>query len=291
LNIQGAGADKTTIIGNSRIFTLQSDNSPPVGMTIEGLALSYDSGSQGYILAPSQPGEPPIRSSRPTMEGLTLTDVGFAGQHRGGVSGTYNDISGSRDLLFDGISVSLEGQSGYNPSTGEGGGFFFFMEGGRNLQVRNSMFSEAGYSSSLIALFTPDVIVDSSQFVGAGLIKQDDGADPEDNPRGERFYNAGGAFTNNSLSGGAFFDYFYVLCNQGVVWQDYLARGMPHPCVDDFGGWQRLRAAQRRLWGTDPFRSRCRKHSGPDRHSWQCLHEWHRRQECPPGTLRARFWP
>ncbi|MEA5410554.1 hypothetical protein VB737_02120 [Synechococcus sp. BA-120 BA3] len=83
----------------------------------------------------------------------------------------------------------------------------------------------------MIALFTPDVVIDFNLFVGAGLIKQDDGLAPEDNPRGERFYNAGGTFANNRLSDGAFFDYLYLLGDQGTVWRDYLAKEGPLPAL------------------------------------------------------------
>ncbi|KEF42365.1 MAG: hypothetical protein ER33_06700 [Cyanobium sp. CACIAM 14] len=230
VTIRGAGSEATVILGNPRLHTLQADGPPPVGFRLEGVKLNYDAAAEGYLLAPSR-GSLPYDPSSPTMAGLSIVDVAFTGQHRGavGVSGTYMDISGSKDILLDRIVVKLEGQYGYSPATGEGGGFFLFMEGGRNLQARNSSFFEAGYSSSLIALFTPDVIMDSNQFVGSGLIKQDDGSDLEDNPRGERFYNAGGTFTNNRLSGGAFFDYLYVLADQGVVWRDYLAKEGPIP--------------------------------------------------------------
>lgn len=134
------------------------------------------------------------------------------------------DITGSRDITLSGIKVSLAGQSGYDPITGTGGGFFLFNEGGRNLQVLNSEFNESGYSSSLISLFNPDTRVDSNKFRGAGLIKQDDANDPANNPRGERFYNAGGLFANNTLTTGSFFDYLFFDSDQGVTWQDYKSK-------------------------------------------------------------------
>jgi hypothetical protein len=228
LSIKGAGSEHTTIIGNPRIYTRQSDETPPTAFTLDGLTLRYEANAQGYILAPSR-GSLPYDPMRPTMDGLSIFDVTFVGQHKGGFSGTYMDISGARDILFDGISVDLDGQSDYVPSTGEGGGFFLFMEGGRNLQVRNSLFLEDGYSSSLIALFMSDVIVDSNQFIGAGLVKREDGGGSGSSPRGERFYNAGGEFTNNQLSAGAFLDYLYMVSDQGTVWQDYLAKEGPVP--------------------------------------------------------------
>ncbi|MCP9787257.1 hypothetical protein, partial [Cyanobium sp. N5-Cardenillas] len=49
--------------------------------------------------------------------------------------------------------------------------------------------------------------------------------------RGERFYNAGGEFTNNRLSSGAFLDYLYMVSDQGTVWQDYLAKEGPVPVL------------------------------------------------------------
>ncbi len=230
LRIRGKGSESTMIIGNPRIYTRQSDGSPPRTLTLEGLRLIYDVNAQGYILAPSV-GSLPYDPANPTMDGLSLIDVAFVGQHKGGFSGTYMDISGARDILLDGVYVDLDGQYGYAPSTGEGGGFFLFMEGGRNLQVRNSVFFEDGYSSSFIVLFTPDAVVDSNQFTGAGLVKREDGGNSGASPRGERFYNAGGEFTNNHLSAGAFFDYLYVVSDQGTVWQDYLAKEGPVPAL------------------------------------------------------------
>ncbi|MEA5443400.1 hypothetical protein, partial [Cyanobium gracile] len=228
ISLKGTGSQSTTIIGNPRIYTRQSDGTPPTAFTLDGLTLRYEVGAQGYILAPSR-GSLPYDPIRPTMDGLSIIDVTFVGQHKGGFSGTYMDISGARDILFDGISVDLDGQSGYVSSTGEGGGFFLFMEGGRNLQVRNSVFLEDGYSSSLIALFMSDVIVDSNQFIGAGLAKREDVGGSGSSPRGERFYNAGGEFTNNQLSAGAFLDYLYIVSDQGTVWRDYLAKEGPVP--------------------------------------------------------------
>jgi hypothetical protein len=210
LTIQGAGSGITRITGNARLYTRQSDGTPPVNMTVRGLTLDYTTGAQGYIFAPST-GSIPFPAT-PTITGFSVIDVSFVGRHEGnrGVSGTYGDITGSKDVLFDGILVDLYGQYGYNRATGEGGGFFLFSEGGQNITVRNSTFREDGYSSSLILLFSSNYSVDRNQFIGGGLIKQDDGTDPAFNPRGERFYNAGGSFTNNTLSAGSFFDYFYL---------------------------------------------------------------------------------
>lgn len=226
LTIRGAGLAETRIIGNPRIHALQYDETPPVGMVIRDLTLVYSEGAEGYIFAPSS-GSIPYNPERLTIDGFSLVNVKLVGSQAGGYNGTYMDITGSRDVLFDGITVDLEGQSGYDPAKGEGGGFLLFNEGGRNLQIRNSLFLEDGYSASVITLFTPDTILDGNRFIGAGLIKQDDGSDPQNSPRGERFYNAGGAFTNNHLSDGAFLDYQYVFSDQGAVWLDYLDKYDP----------------------------------------------------------------
>lgn len=226
LTIRGAGAQNTTIVGNARIYSLGRDGGPPPnGLAVEGLRFLYDSAAEGYLFSPSR-GSLPFDPASPTIAGATLRNVSFEGEHpgAGGASGTYMDISGSRDITFSGIKVSLTRQSGYDPITGTGGGFFIFNEGGRNLRVLNSEFRESGYSSSLISLFNPDTTVDSNRFLGAGLIKQDDDNDPANNPRGERFYNAGGVFANNYLSGGSFFDYLFFKADQGLTWQDYKSK-------------------------------------------------------------------
>ena len=194
-------------------------------MAVEDLRFLYDSSAEGYLFASSK-GSLPYDPVSPTITGVSLRNLVFQGDHLGavGANGTYMDITGSRDVTLSGIRVSLRRQSGYDPITGTGGGFFIYNEGGRNLRVLNSEFNETGYSSSLIALFNPDTRVESNRFLGAGLIKQDDGTDPANNPRGERFYNAGGIFAGNYLAGGSFFDYLFVDSDLGVVWQDYKSK-------------------------------------------------------------------
>ncbi|MEA5410553.1 hypothetical protein VB737_02115, partial [Synechococcus sp. BA-120 BA3] len=125
VTIKGAGSADTVIVGNPRLHTLQADGQPPAGFTLESLGLSYDAAAEGYLLAPSR-GSLPYDPARPTMVGLSIVDVAFSGRHRGGVgvNGTYMDISGSKDVLLDGVVVKLEGQYGYSPSAGTGGGFF-----------------------------------------------------------------------------------------------------------------------------------------------------------------------
>jgi hypothetical protein len=206
--MQGAGSELTSILGSSRVYARNSDGLPPVNMKVESLTLVYSGGS-GYIFVPST-GSIPFPAT-PTIQGFTFNDVAFTGSHQGntGVSGTYMDLTGSADVIFDNISVDLIGQYGYNPNTGEGGGFFIFVEGGTGLRILNSDFHEDGYSSSVIILYANDYLVENNQFIGSGLIKQDDGANPQFNPRGERVYNASGSFIGNTFSQGSFYDYFY----------------------------------------------------------------------------------
>jgi len=224
LTIQGAGPLKTRITGNARLYTRQSDGTAPLNMTVKALSLEYTTGAQGYIFTSSTGSIP--KPANPTISGFSLIDVSFVGRHEGnrGVNGTYMDITHAKDVLFNGIYVDLDGQYGYNPATGEGGGFFLFCEVGQNIRVLNSIFREDGYSSSINFFAAPDAHIDSNVFLGAGLIKQDDGASPEYNPRGERFYNSGGSFSGNRLSSGSFFDFFFNSSNLGVTWQDHKTR-------------------------------------------------------------------
>lgn len=89
------------------------------------------------------------------LTSFRLKNVAFTGSHQGGigVSGTYMDISGAKNTIFDGIRVSLSGQAGFDPSRGTGGGFFVFNEGGSDIQILNSEFNEAGFSGSFIILY------------------------------------------------------------------------------------------------------------------------------------------
>ncbi|MCS5692801.1 hypothetical protein NZK33_12510 [Cyanobium sp. FGCU-6] len=225
LTVKGAGAQRTTIGGNASLYARGVDGSiAPSGMRVEDLLLVY-AGASGYIFSPSK-GSIPFDPDAPTISNYSLRNVSFSGQHLGavGVSGTYMDISGSNDVTFDAIKVSLSGQFGYDPLFGTGGGFFVFNEGGRNVQILNSEFDESGYSSSVLFFAVPDARVHANRFLGAGLIKQDDGTDTAYNPRGERFYNSGGFFSNNYLNSGAFFDYFFNVSDGGAVWQDYKSK-------------------------------------------------------------------
>ncbi|MEB3195062.1 MAG: Calx-beta domain-containing protein, partial [Cyanobacteriota bacterium] len=185
--------------------------------TIEDLTFDY-SGQSGYLFAPSI-GSVPYNPADPILTSFTLRNVSFTGKHFGnaGVSGTYMDISGAKNTIFDGIRVSLSGQDSYDPARGTGGGFFIFHEGGAGIQILNSDFNELGYSTAIILLYIADANVQGNRFTGGGLIKQED-----DNPRGERFVNAGGLFANNHLSNGSFFDYLLQInSDTGTVWTDY----------------------------------------------------------------------
>lgn len=104
----------------------------------------------------------------PTLTSFTLKNVVFTGSHQGnaGVSGTYMDISGAKNTIFDGIRVSLSGQAGFDASKGTGGGFFVFHEGGADFQILNSEFNAAGYSGSFIILYVSDSLVASNRFIG-----------------------------------------------------------------------------------------------------------------------------
>ena len=203
VTVRGSGAVNGTTLKNTRVFSRSQDGGTPApNFSVQSLRFDYDPGSQGYILSPST-GSLPYNPLAPTATGLSLLNVSFTGSHRGtlGANGTYIDLSGSKNSTLDGVSVSLSGQAGYDPLTGSGGGYFLFFEGGDNLQVRNSRFHEAGYSSSLIVLFTANAQILNNQFIGGGINKQSS----NNNFRGERFYNAGGLFNGNTLSAGAFF--------------------------------------------------------------------------------------
>lgn len=219
VTVRGSGATNATILKNTRVFSRSSDGGPPpTGFTVQDLRFDYDPGSQGYILSPST-GSLPYNPLAPTATGLSLINLSFTGSHRGtiGANGTYLDLSGSKNSTLNGVSVSLSGQVGYDPLTGTGGGYFLFFEGGDNLQVLNSRFNEAGYSSTLIVLFTANAQILNNQFIGGGINKQSS----NNNPRGERFYNAGGLFNGNTLSAGAFFDFQFISADPGNVWTDY----------------------------------------------------------------------
>jgi hypothetical protein len=220
--LKGIEPAKTKLF-NTNILERSGIGKNASGFTIQDITFDYNN-KTGYLFSPSI-GSVPYNPLNPVLTSFTLKNVVFKGVHQGnvGVSGTYMDISGAKNTIFDGISVSLSGQAGYNPTAGTGGGFFIFHEGGADIQIRNSVFNESGYSASVMILFTASAYVASNSFTGAGLIKQDDETNPADNPRGSiRFYNAGGLFTNNHLSNGSFFEYFLnVNSDTGTVWTDY----------------------------------------------------------------------
>jgi hypothetical protein len=220
--LKGLGANGQVILLNTPILERSGQGKLALGFTIQDLTFEYTNQS-GYLFSPSI-GSVPYNPNNPTLTSFRLKNVAFIGTHLGnrGVSGTYMDLSGAKNTIFDGIRVSLSGQAGFDPSKGTGGGFFVFHEGGADIQILNSEFNEQGYSAAFIILYIADALIESNRFIGGGLIRQDDGSDPADNPRGERFVNAGGKFANNHLSNGAFFDFLLQInSDTGAVWTDY----------------------------------------------------------------------
>lgn len=220
--LRGAGSNNQTIFLNTPILERSGQGKIALGFTIQDLVFEYRNES-GYLFSPSI-GSVPYNPDNPTLTSFKLKNVAFTGTHLGNdaISGTYMDLSGAKNTIFDGIRVSLSGQAGFDLSRGTGGGFFVFHEGGADIQILNSEFNEKGYSSSLIILYVADALIEGNRFIGGGLVRQDDGNNPADNPRGERFVNAGGKFTNNHLSNGAFFDYLLQFhSDTGTVWTDY----------------------------------------------------------------------
>ncbi|MFM7235608.1 MAG: Calx-beta domain-containing protein, partial [Cyanobium sp.] len=220
--LKGSGSRNKTILLNTPILERSGQGKFAPNATIQDLAFEYRNQS-GYLFSPSV-GSVPYNPINPTLTSFRLKDVAFTGRHQGniGVSGTYMDISGAKNTIFDGIRVSLSGQAGFDASKGTGGGYFIFKEGGADIQIVNSDFNEASYSGAFIVLYVSDALIASNRFIGGGLIRQDDGNNPADNPRGERFVNAGGIFANNHLSNGAFFDFILQFnSDAGTVWTDY----------------------------------------------------------------------
>jgi hypothetical protein len=220
--LKGAGPSNQTTLLNTPILEGSGQGKLAINFTIQDLAFEYRNQS-GYLFSPSI-GSVPYNPANPTLTSLKLKNVAFTGTHLGnpGVSGTYMDLSGAKNTIFDGIRVSLTGQAGFDPSKGTGGGFFVFHEGGADIQILSSEFNEQGYSSTFIILYVADALIESNRFIGRGLIRQDDGRNLADNPRGERFVNAGGWFANNHLSNGAFFDFLLQFnSDTGTVWTDY----------------------------------------------------------------------
>jgi Ca2+-binding RTX toxin-like protein len=222
VTVKGAGAVNGTVLRNSRIFTRGDDGgTPPPFFAVQDLRLEYLLGAEGYLLA-SSTGSLPYNPLAPTATGLRLQNLVLTGVHKGntGAGGTYADLSGSKGSILTGLDVSLRGQSGYDPATGLGGAYVLFFEGGDGLQILDSRFDEAGYGGAFIVLFTPNVRVVGNRFIGAGLTKQSGPAAP----MGERFYNAGGLFSGNSLSAGAFLDFQFISADPGNVWVDYKSK-------------------------------------------------------------------
>ncbi len=216
VTLKGAGPVNGTTLRNARVFDQGLDGGTlPLGFTIQDLRFDYTSGAQGAILL------------APTATGLTLQNLALTGPHKGavGAEGTYINLSGSKNSTLSGLDVSLSAQAGYDPLTGIGGGAFLLFAGGDNLQILNSRFQEGGYGNSMQVLFTGNARIVGNQFSGGGVTKQ---VSPN-NPRSERFYNAGGLFSGNTLSAGAFFDFQFNRADPSAIWADYKNS---HPAAD-----------------------------------------------------------
>jgi hypothetical protein len=163
LSFLAAGSDLTTITGNARVYVEADDGGGgtaiPVGMTLEGMRLSYVNGS-GYILQAGNriPGTNPFPD-------LTIRDVVLSGSHSGqsGANGNYVNMWKPDRLRLENITVTVTGQSGFSPTSG-GGSSFLFCQQGEDIRIGGSIFNENGYRNALTFIGSRKVQINGNTF-------------------------------------------------------------------------------------------------------------------------------
>ncbi len=195
-----------TIIKDTRIFQRNVDGAFGPGI-VEKLTLDYTAGglSDGGALL------------RATSGAFVVRDVTFRGTHTGwnGNGNLYMSLTSfsatapiTADLTLDDVTVSLKGQTGFNPLTGDGSAFLHSWNNSGNVQILDSLFDEAGFLSSFNILnFTGSVAAGSVQISGNKFTRSEN---QNVRSQGNILGNVAATLSGNTFENGSYLDLYDV---------------------------------------------------------------------------------
>lgn len=197
-----------TIVKDTRIFQRNVDGAFGPGR-IENLTLDYTAGglSDGGALLSA------------TAGAFLIRDVTFSGTHTGwnGNGNLYMSLTSfsattpiTAALTLKDVTVTLNGQSGFDPLTGAGGSAFLHSwNNSGNVQILDSTFDEAGFLSSFNILnFTGSVAAGSVLISGNTFTRSTNQAVVR--PTGNRLGNVAATLSGNTFNNGSYLDLYDV---------------------------------------------------------------------------------
>ncbi len=188
------------ITGLTRIYSGNKDGGygRPIDYTLSHVTLDFNSTDVEYILQGGDYSDP---TANP-VTGLYLDNVVFTGTHRGsntGNRGAYSSLVGANGLFFDAVTVAEDFGTqrtyvagGVDTPTQGGSGFLFAQ--GDDIKVRDCIFNENNYETSVILWGSSMIEVNGNTFMGGLQQKQ----------LGQTISNSTGDVTVNKFWGGSF---------------------------------------------------------------------------------------
>ncbi|MCT0206153.1 calcium-binding protein [Synechococcus sp. CS-1332] len=195
-----------TIVKDTRIFQRNVDGAFGPG-SVENLTLEYTAGglSDGGALL------------RATSGSFLVSDVTFTGTHTGwnGNGNLYMSLTSflatapiTVDLTLRDVTVSLKGQTGFNPVTGGGSAFLHSWNNNGNVQILDSLFDEAGFLSSFNILnFTGSVAAGTVLISGNTFTRSEN---QNVRSQGNILGNVAATLTGNKFQNGSYLDLYDV---------------------------------------------------------------------------------
>ncbi len=197
-----------TIVKDTRIFQRNVDGTFGPGR-IENLTLDYTAGglSDGGALLSA------------TSGAFLIRDVTFSGTHTGwnGNGNLYMSLTSfsattpiTAALTLEDVTVTLNGQAGFDPLTGAGGSAFLnSWNNSGNVQILDSTFDEAGFLSSFNILNFPGSVAAGSVLISGNTFTRSTNQTVV-RPTGNRLGNVAATLSGNTFNNGSYLDLYGV---------------------------------------------------------------------------------
>ncbi len=197
-----------TIIKDTRIFLRNTDGPNGPG-SVANLTLDYTAGGLSD-------GNPLLRA---TSGAFLVRDVTFSGTHTGwnGNGNLYMSLTSfsattpiTANLTLDDVTVTLKGQSGFNPATGAGGSAFLHSwNNSGNVEILDSTFDEAGFLSSFNILNFAGSVAAGSVLISGNTFTRSENQTVV-RPTGNLLGNVTATLTGNTFENGSYLDLYGV---------------------------------------------------------------------------------
>lgn len=197
-----------TIVKDTRIFQRNVDGAFAPGSVVN-LTLDYTAGgaSDGGALLSA------------TSGAFLIRDVTFSGTHTGwnGNGNLYMSLTSfsattpiTAALTLEAVTVTLKGQSGFDPLTGAGGSAFLHSwNNSGNVRILGSTFDEAGFLSSFNILNFPGSVAAGSVLISGNTFTRSANQTVV-RPTGNLLGNVAATLSGNTFNNGSYLDLYGV---------------------------------------------------------------------------------